>query len=111
MDTATTPAAASARNGAINVAIVAFPEVTASTVYGMYDLFSSAARDWDFIVSGTPGPAPMHPRVVSRTTDPFVAGNGVRITPDATFGEVAAPDLVCVPEVLVPAGESLEGRF
>jgi transcriptional regulator GlxA family with amidase domain len=109
MDTATTTT--SARNGAINVAIVAFPEVTASTVYGMYDLFSSAARDWDFIVTGTPGPAPMHPRVVSRTPHQFVAGNGVRITPDATFDEVPAPDLVCVPEVLVPAGESLEGRF
>ena len=35
-----------------NVAILAFPETTASVVYGMYDLFMSAGRDWGFIVDG-----------------------------------------------------------
>jgi transcriptional regulator GlxA family with amidase domain len=111
MDTRTTTEAAGPRERVINVAILAFPEVTASTVYGMYDLFSSAKRDWEFIVTGVPGPAPMQPRVVATTLERFVAGNGVRITPDATLDDMPAPDLVCVPEVLVSPGESLEGRF
>ena len=95
----------------INVAIVVFPEVTASTVYGMYDLFCSAARDWGFIVNGTPGPSPMKPRVVAAARAPFIASNGVRITPEATFDDGPAPDLVCVPEVFVPPGEPLNERF
>jgi transcriptional regulator GlxA family with amidase domain len=111
MDTSTNPAVKIQQPRVIDVAILAFPEVTASTVYGMYDLFSSAGRDWGFIVTGQPGPAPMHPRVVAATQEPFVAGNGVRITPDATLDDAPAPDLVCVPEVLVPASDSLEGRF
>ena len=110
MDTTTTTTAG-ARQRVVDVAIVAFPEVTASTVYGMYDLFSSAGRDWNFIVTGTPGATQMRPRVVAAARAPFIAGNGVQISPDATLEDAPAPDLVCVPEVLVPPGESLEDRF
>ncbi|HEU0199513.1 MAG TPA: helix-turn-helix domain-containing protein, partial [Burkholderiaceae bacterium] len=95
----------------VNVAIVAFPEVTASTVYGMYDLFLSAERDWTFIVSGQPGASPMQPKVVARSRATFAAANGVRITPDASFDELATPDIVCIPEVAVAPGQPLEGRF
>ena len=35
----------------VSVAILAYPEATASVVYGMYDLFRSAGRDW-----GMPSP-------------------------------------------------------
>jgi transcriptional regulator GlxA family with amidase domain len=95
----------------VEVAILAFPEVTASVVYGFVDLFHSAGRDWGLIVDGRPGPALLRPRVVAARCEPFVAGNGVRIEPDAAYGDVVAADIVCVPEVLVPPGEPLEGRF
>jgi hypothetical protein len=36
----------------VNVAILGVPEVTASAVDAMYDLFTAAGRDWAFIVSG-----------------------------------------------------------
>jgi len=111
MDTRTVIEATDAPERVIDVAILAFPQVTASTLYGMYDLFSSAARDWEFIVTGTPGPAPMRPRVVAVTQKQFIASNGVRITPDTMLDHVPAPDLVCVPELMVSPGEELEGRF
>ena len=31
------------------VAILAFPEVTASVLYGLYDILLSAGRDWGMI--------------------------------------------------------------
>jgi hypothetical protein len=37
----------------VDVAILAFPETTASVTYGMYDLLVAAGRDWG-IVSLTP---------------------------------------------------------
>jgi transcriptional regulator GlxA family with amidase domain len=95
---------------AVSVAIVAFPEVTASTVYGMYDLFLSSGRDWAFIVSGRPGASPMQPRVVSGDGAPFAAANGVRIAPDALL-DARAPDIVRIPGVAVAPGDPLEGRF
>ena len=93
------------------VAILALPESTASVVYGMYDLFMSAGRDWGFIVAGTPGAPLMEPVVVSRERGPLVSGNGVPIHAQATLAEAADADIVCVPELLIAPGEALDGRF
>ncbi|HSQ11280.1 MAG TPA: helix-turn-helix domain-containing protein [Burkholderiaceae bacterium] len=93
----------------VRVAILAFPEVTASVLYGLYDLFLSAGRDWGTIVDGRPGPSPMRPTVVSRFAESFTAANGVRLTPQQTLDECVAPDVICVPEVAIPPGQPLDG--
>jgi transcriptional regulator GlxA family with amidase domain len=93
------------------VSILTLPEVGASTVFGMYDLFMSAGRDWGLIVDGTPGTPLLAPRLVAASLTPFAAGNGVMIHPSGTLDEDEVPDLVCVPELLVPPGEALDGRF
>ena len=93
------------------VAILAFPETTASVMYGMYDLFMSTGRDWGLIVSGQLGPQLLRPLIVARRTDEMTAANGVRITPHVTMAECPAPDIVCVPELMIPPGEPLDGRF
>jgi transcriptional regulator GlxA family with amidase domain len=93
------------------IAILALPESSASVIYGMYDLFMSAGRDWGLIVDGAPGAQVMHPIVVSSHKEPFRAGNGVLVAPDLTLDQCPHVDVVCVPEVLVPPGEPLDGRF
>jgi transcriptional regulator GlxA family with amidase domain len=94
-----------------SVAILTLPEVGASTVFGMYDMFKSAGRDWGMVVDGEPGASLLAPKLVAWRREPFAAGNGVVIHPEAALEEVDAPDLVCVPELLVPPGERIEGRF
>lgn len=93
------------------VAILAMPETTASVVYGMYDLFISAGRDWGMIVDGKPGPQLMRPVIVSSRHEPFLAANDVRIAPQAGLEQAAGAEIVCVPELAVAPGEPLEGRF
>lgn len=93
------------------VAILAMPESTASVIYGMYDLFMAAGRDWGVIVDGRPGAPVMAPTVVSSRPDGFLATNGVRITPQGPLDAGVHADIVCVPELAVPPGESLDGRF
>jgi transcriptional regulator GlxA family with amidase domain len=95
-------------SGPVQVAILAFPEVTATVLYGLYDLFKSAGRDWGLIVQGTPGQSLLAPAVVSRRPDPFVISNGITIRPERGFDDLR-PDLVCVPEVAVPPGAPLDG--
>jgi transcriptional regulator GlxA family with amidase domain len=95
----------------VNVAILVFPETTASVTYGMYDLFMSAGRDWGLVVEGQPGPGSMRPRIVSARKGAFSAANGVHITPQATLDACADADIVCVPELAVSPYESLAGRF
>lgn len=95
----------------VSVAILTFPECTASVVYGLYDLFSSAGRDWGLIVDGCPGPELMRPQIVSAHAERFAVANGVMLAPEGGLDAAPAPDIVCVPELFVPPGEPLDGRF
>lgn len=99
------------RPSPIEIAVLAYPETSASVLFGMYDLFLSAGRDWGAIVEGRPGESLMRPRIVSRHGEPFTAGNGVQIRPELRLEELRAPAIVCVPEILFAPGETLEGRF
>jgi transcriptional regulator GlxA family with amidase domain len=93
------------------IAILAVPDASASVIYGMYDLFRSAGRDWGLVVDGTPGPELMRPEVVAREGGALTVANGVRIVTDAALEDVPAPDIVCVPEVQIAPDAPLAGRF
>lgn len=93
------------------VAILVLPEATASVVYGMYDLFRSAGRDWGFITDGQPGPERVVPRIVSDSLTPFEVTNGVVVAPHARLDDGTRYDVVCVPELSVSPDASIEGRF
>ncbi len=92
-------------------AIVAVPEATASTVYGMYDVFKSAGRDWSMLMGETPGPAKIQPFVVGADVAGFRAANGAWIKPDCSFDECPKPDVICVSDLMVMPGEDLAGRY
>jgi len=88
----------------VTVAIIAFPETSASVVYGLHDLLSSAGRDWGVMVDGRPGPSLIKPTVVSKHDRAFTASNDVTLTPERGLEDVT-PDIVCVPEVNLAPGE------
>jgi transcriptional regulator GlxA family with amidase domain len=98
-------------DGRINVAILAVPEVTASALYGMFDLFSSPGRDYPFIVAGVAGEQLMRPYVVARGHDGFHAANGIWVKPDHDFSDCPQPDIVCIPDFFVNPGESVAGKY
>ena len=100
-----------ASNSRINVAILAVPEVTASALYGMFDLFSSPGRDFPFIVTGDAGEQSMHPYIVARSKDGFQAANGIWVKPDHDFKDCPQPDIVCIPDFFVNPGESVSGMY
>jgi transcriptional regulator GlxA family with amidase domain len=93
------------------IAILVFPETTASVVYGMQDLFLSAGRDWGVVTEGTPGPGILRPLLVARNEQPIDIAHGVRLTPAASFDRCGPAPIVCVPEVYLPPQEPLAERF
>jgi transcriptional regulator GlxA family with amidase domain len=97
--------------GRLIVAILAVPEVTASALYGMFDLFSSPGRDWSFIVRGEAGTQRMSPCIVARGRAAFQAANGVWVRPDHDFADAPAPDIVCIPDFFVNPGDSVAGLY
>ena len=99
------------QNKRVNVAILAVPEVTASALFGMFDLFSSPGRDWSFIVEGKAGDQRMHPYIVARDTVGFKAANGIWVKPDYDFSDCPRPDVVCIPDFFVNPGDSVAGLY
>lgn len=95
----------------VTFAILAFPEISASTLFGMFDLFKGAGRDWGIVADGRPGPEYIRPLVVSAHGRAFAVANGVQVVADAAPADCTVPAVVCVPEVAVPPGEPLDGRF
>lgn len=94
-----------------SVSLLAYPECSASVVYGMYDLFMSAGRDWDAYAGNPPGPQLMQPRIVAAQAGAFAVANDIRLTAEAALSTNPVPDLICVPDLNVLPGESLQGRF
>jgi transcriptional regulator GlxA family with amidase domain len=89
----------------VNVALLAVPEVTASSVYAMYDLFSAVGREWSLIMGGVPGEQLMNPYIVARDSAPIRSGNGIWVKPDYAFDESPQPVIVCVPDFSLLPGE------
>jgi len=93
-------------NRPITVALLAMPGVTAATLYGFHDLFSSVHRDWSMLHGGH-AESPFRSTVVSRDGEPVEAANGVRVFPDTGFDACGSPDVVCVTDIAVPPGEPI----
>jgi transcriptional regulator GlxA family with amidase domain len=95
----------------LNVAILALPEVTGSTLHGMFDLFASAGRDWTFLTEGRENEGAAKPYIVARQNTPIAAFNGVTITPHHALSECPAPDIICISDFFIPPRQSCAGRF
>ncbi len=98
-------------DGRIRVAILAYPEVTASVVYAMHDLLAAAGRDWAFITTGVPGSQRVLPYVVSTSSTDIQTANGVWIKADHTIHDCPPPDIVCAPDFPLPIDDPCIGRF
>lgn len=93
------------------IAILVFPETTASVVFGIYDLLRSTVRDWSMVSSGIPGPEVLRPLLVSVHDGPVMITNHVPVMPHHRPHELGVPDLIIVPEINLPPTDPLDDRF
>ena len=93
------------------VAILAVRESMASVVFGMYDTFVSAGRDWRLTLEGNSAPGLITPVIVAGETSPFAVANNVRIVPQVALADSPVPDIVCVADLLLPPEQSIAGRY
>src|SRR5690606_15032047 len=93
------------------IALLAVPEVTASTLFGMFDLFAGVGRDWELLVTGNPGEPRLQPMVVAAQAAPFRAANGVWVRPDRALADCPPVDFVCISDALIAPDAELRGRY
>ena len=99
------------QKGRLRVALLTLPEITASTLYGMHDLFASAGRDWGFLVNGVPGEPRIQPLIVAANAAGRLVANDVWVKPHTDLDGCPTPDVICVPELFVAPDDDLAGRF
>ncbi len=95
----------------VTIGILIFPETSASVVYGMYDLFHSAGRDWEMLISGNPGLKQIKCLLVARDSQAVTVLNGVAVVPDTTLDDCPSLDIICIPEVNLPPHTPLASRY
>lgn len=95
----------------ITVGLLGTPAVSAATLYGFFDVLSSARRDWQMLHGGPDMASPFRPLVVSADGRPFEGGNGVRIVPDASFADCPHPDVAVATDLMLPPDASLDGLY
>lgn len=93
------------------VAILAVPESTASTLYGMYEILESPGRDWELITTGTAGQPRIRPVITSAREGAFRARNGLWIEPGCTLDTCPAPQVVAIPDLMIGPDEDLSDRY
>ena len=92
----------------LSVQIVATPETSASSVFGLYDTLVAAGRDWEHLVSGEE-PAPVFDvKLVGPDIEGFRCGSGVWIVPDQTFDHAHDADIVVVPGLTVSPHDRID---
>lgn len=101
----------STRKRPLTAALLVLEESTASTLYGMYDVFASVGRDWTFITTGAPGAPLMEPLLVGPSRVPIRTGNGVELRPHRSFAECPTPDLICISDLYVAPEADISGRY
>jgi transcriptional regulator GlxA family with amidase domain len=93
------------------IALLAVPESTASTLYGMYDVLESAGRDWNALIEQRVSVSALAPRIVSADGARFRASNGLSIEPNGRLADCPAPAIIAIPDLMVLPDEDIAGRY
>jgi transcriptional regulator GlxA family with amidase domain len=99
------------RDEPITVALLGTAAASAATLYGFYDALHGTRRDWEMLHGRPDRPSPFRTLVVSADGRPFEGGNGVRITPDASFAECPRPDVAVVTDLMIAPGADISGLY
>jgi transcriptional regulator GlxA family with amidase domain len=95
----------------VSVDLLASRSVSASSLYGLYDVLASVGAGWETYVSGEAPRPRFRVRIVSDEKATFRCASGVRITPDAFLEEADGADIVVVPGMSVSAAEPLGAPY
>jgi len=90
----------------LRVDLLAGPETSGSILYGLYDTLMMPGTAWERAVHGRKGTPLADVRIVARSRDRFTCGGGIPVVPAAALEDAVGADLVCVPNMLIPAHAS-----
>lgn len=100
-----------ASNPQLTIALLAVPESTASTLYGMYDLLSAPGRDWEILTRGVPGRSKIRTLITSADGERLRTPSSLVVEPDCALADCPPPDVVAIPDLMVAPEDDIHGRY
>jgi transcriptional regulator GlxA family with amidase domain len=98
----------------VSVSLLALGETTASTLYGLHEVFSAVGVAWAELTGETGEPDAtrrMAPRIVAAGTQGFTTDIGIPIAPQASIDEVGRSDIVIVTDLALPPDSDPRGKW
>ncbi|WQN29013.1 helix-turn-helix domain-containing protein [Stutzerimonas stutzeri] len=95
----------------LTVALLATPDSTASTLFGLYDLLLGTRRDWQQLMHRCDVASPFRPLIVSRDGGLLRVYNDIPVQPHASLTEAPPADVVIVSNLAVSPWEPLDERY
>ncbi|HSK29743.1 MAG TPA: helix-turn-helix domain-containing protein [Candidatus Limnocylindria bacterium] len=94
----------------LHVSLVAIPEVMASTLTGLYDVFNSLPLLASF-AGAPPNAVDFKVEIVALAKGVMNTASGIRLNAHKSIEEVRTSDIAIIPSVLVERGEWRQGRY
>jgi len=85
------------------VSLLATPESTASTLYGLFDVLGSVGIAWATFISGKPVEPRFDVRIVAKDREPFRCNGNVLVTPHDAVEDVGETDIALIAALNLPA--------
>jgi transcriptional regulator GlxA family with amidase domain len=103
--------AAETAPAALSVSLLALPETTPTSLYGLFEVLSAVGVTWKELTGEAAAARRMQPRIVSRDGRPFVTTSGVPLAPACSMAEVDACDIAVVTDLALTPGVDPRGRW
>jgi transcriptional regulator GlxA family with amidase domain len=101
---------APAKRGRLHISLLAIPEVTISSLTGLYDVFNVFALLGTFD-SAIPCESPFDVEIVSPSPGPLVTASGLPISPHRALRNVLRTHIIIAPALLVEGGDWKRVRY
>jgi len=94
----------------ITVSILATPDTSSSTLFGLYDVLDTVGVVWESTVTSKPVDPQFDVRIVAASRKPFRCARNVLVSPQLGVEEVEETDIVLVASLSVPTSSPLQGH-
>ena len=101
----------SLRKNNLSIALLADPDISASVLYGLFEVFSSVGPTWELLTGEQAQSEPVSIQIVATSTQLFHTTQGAPIMAACSFDEASVADVVIVPELSLMPGDNPLNRW
>ena len=94
-----------------SVSLIALPDSSASTLYGLYEMLSQVGTMWCELTGENHQTLPFEVNIVAQNTCLFRCAGGLPVSPHQRFSEVTTSAIVIATELVFPLDTDTRGRW